>query len=138
MTNALSEVGMPARTIDGADCREREPVLNESIVGGYFNPLDAHLRPDRYAAELARVVKGQGGEVRDSTRITGFRVDGGRIESVATDSGEFAGRDVVLALGAWSPLIARQLDLRIPIQPGKGYSITYTRPGRCPRIPLAL
>ena len=45
---------------------------------------------------------------------------------------------VVLALGAWSPLLARQLDLRIPIQPGKGYSITYTRPEHCPRIPLAL
>ena len=42
------------------------------------------------------------------------------------------------ALGAWSPLLARQLDLRIPIQPGKGYSITYTRPQRCPRIPLTL
>ena len=44
----------------------------------------------------------------------------------------------MFALGAWSPLLARQLDLRIPIQPGKGYSITYDRPQRCPRIPLTL
>ena len=58
--------------------------------------------------------------------------------TVVTDHGEFAGRDVVFALGAWSPLLARQLDLRIPIQPGKGYSITYSRPVRCPKIPLTL
>ena len=50
----------------------------------------------------------------------------------------FSGRDVVFALGAWSPQVARQLDLRIPIQPGKGYSITYTRPLHPPRIPLSL
>jgi D-amino-acid dehydrogenase len=138
LPKALKEVGLPVETLDGAACREREPVLNDSIVGGYFHPRDAHLRPDRYATELARVVRARGGEICESTAITGFRVAAGRIDSVATDAGEFAGSEVILALGAWSPQWAKQLDLRIPIQPGKGYSITYTRPSRCPRIPLAL
>ncbi len=134
----LSECDMPVEILDGTACRKREPALNESIVGGYFNPQDARLRPDRYAAELARVIRENGGEIHESTRISGFRLDGGRIAGVVTDKGEFSGRDVVLALGSWSPLLARQLDLRIPIQPGKGYSITYTRPQECPRIPLTL
>jgi D-amino-acid dehydrogenase len=134
----LGECGVPIEVLDGVGCRDREPALNGSIVGGYFNPLDAHLRPDRYAAELARAVKDKGGEIHESTKITGFRTHADGVEAVLTDQGEFAGRDVVFALGAWSPLIARQLDLRIPIQPGKGYSITYARPPRCPRIPLTL
>ena len=134
----MTECGLPIDVLDGAQCRELEPALNDSIVGGYRNPLDAYLRPDSYAAELARVVREKGGEIYESTKISGMRVDNGRIATVATDRGEFAGRDVVLALGAWSPLMARQLDLRIPIQPGKGYSITYSRPQHCPRIPLAL
>ena len=138
LPQALGECGMPVETLDGARCREREPALNGSIVGGYFNPQDAHLRPDRYAAELARAIKDKGGEIHESTKITGFRMDGDSIDLVLTDRGEFAGRDIVLALGAWSPLLARQLDLRIPVQPGKGYSITYTRPERSPRIPLTL
>jgi len=83
-------------------------------------------------------VKDKGGQIQESTKISGFRLDGNDIGAVLTDHGEFGGRDVVFALGAWSPLIARQLDLRIPIQPGKGYSITYSRPLRCPRIPLTL
>ena len=134
----LSECDMPVEILDGTACRKREPALNESIVGGYFNPQDARLRPDRVPAELARVIRENGGEIHESTRISGFRLDGGRIAGVVTDKGEFSGRDVVLALGSWSPLLARQLDLRIPIQPGKGYSITYTRPQECPRIPLTL
>jgi|SRR5882724_4884485 len=138
LPQALAECGIPVETLDGVRCRELEPALNNSIVGGYRNPLDAHLCPDRYAAELKRAVKAKGGQIHESTKIGGFRMDDTGIAAVRTDRGEFAGRDVVLALGAWSPLLARQLDLRIPIQPGKGYSITYTRPQRCPRIPLAL
>jgi D-amino-acid dehydrogenase len=133
-----AEFGLPVEALDGAACRAREPALNESIVGGYFHAGDAQLRPERYCAELARAVMALGGEISESTTINGFRTANGKIESVVTDRGEFCGRDIVFALGSWSPLLARQLDLRIPIQPGKGYSITYTRPARCPRIPLTL
>ena len=138
LPQALRECDLPIEVLDGAQCRAREPVLNDSIVGGYFNPLDAHLRPDRYLAELARAVRERGGEIHEATKITGFRLDAGRIAAVQTEQGDFAGHEIVLALGSWSPLLARQLDLRIPIQPGKGYSITYSRPQQCPRVPLAL
>jgi D-amino-acid dehydrogenase len=138
LPHALHNCGMPVEILDGVQCRTREPALNDSIVGGYFNPDDAHLRPDRYAAELARAVRVRGGEILESVRVTGLRQDNGRIVSAHTDAGEFVGNEVLMALGSWSPLLAQQLDLRIPIQPGKGYSITYTRPARCPRIPLTL
>jgi D-amino-acid dehydrogenase len=48
---------------------------------------------------------------------------------------------VVVATGAWSPLLARNLGLRWlrgAVQPGKGYSITYTRPALVPKRPLTL
>jgi len=45
---------------------------------------------------------------------------------------------VVLALGAWSARIASQLQMRLPMQPGKGYSITTSRPDPCPRTALVL
>jgi D-amino-acid dehydrogenase len=138
LPRTLREFGLPVEQFDGAGCRNLEPALNDSVIGGYLNPLDAHLRPNRYVAELARVVRDMGGDVHESTQVHGMRVEGGKVAAVLSERGEFAGRDVVLALGAWSPLLARQLDLRIPIQPGKGYSITYSRPRTSPRIPLTL
>jgi D-amino-acid dehydrogenase len=138
LPRTLRECGMPVEVLDGGRCRELEPALNASIVGGYLNPADAHLRPDRYGAALIGAVRARGGGIAESTTITGFRVDGDRITAVATDRGDFRGGDVVLALGAWSPRLARQLGLRVPIQPGKGYSITFTRPALAPRIPLTL
>ena len=40
---------------------------------------------------------------------------------------------VEIADGAWTPLLNEHLGCRIPIQPGKGYSLTMPRPARCPK-----
>jgi D-amino-acid dehydrogenase len=135
---ALAAVGIRVDVLDAAGVLAREPALKPGVVGGFFNPGDAQLRPDRYAAELACVVRAKGGRIDEHTRVTGVARDGARVTKVTTSNGDRSGHDVVLALGSWSPQVAKQLGLRIPIQPGKGYSITYTRPVRCPRIPLTL
>ena len=45
--------------------------------------------------------------------------------------------EYVLATGAWTPKLNEWIGASVPIQPGKGYSITYPRPGVCPTAPLA-
>src|SRR3546814_9188703 len=55
---------------------------------------------------------------------------------LATSQGDRLGRDVLIATGAWSPLLAKTTGLsKLPIQPGKGYSITYDRPALAPKRP---
>ena len=124
--------------LDGAAAIAREPALKPGVAGAFFNPGDAQLRPDRYVDELARIVRARGGVIEENAKIEHIVRDRGRIARVATSRGDFSAGEVVLALGAWSPRFARELGLRVPIQPGKGYSITYTRPANCPRIPLTL
>ena len=36
------------------------------------------------------------------------------------------------------PTVATELGVRLPIEPGKGYSLTMPRPARCPRVPVIL
>jgi D-amino-acid dehydrogenase len=135
---ALAEVGIPIEILDGAATEAREPALRDGVAGGYFHPLDAQLRPDRYAAELARMARERGVAIEEHCAVNGIRREGGKVTQVDTARGPWHPREVVLALGAWTPDFARQLGLRIPIQPGKGYSITYVRPVLCPRQPLTL
>jgi len=138
LPQALREIDLPIETLDSLSTHEMEPALRPGVAGAYFNPGDAHLRPDRYVAELARVVRAKGGVIEEGVRIESVEREGERIARVRTGAGDFEGREVVLALGAWSPSLGHQLGLRIPIQPGKGYSITYTRPAICPSLPLVL
>lgn len=132
------KMGVAVETLDGDACRAREPALNAAVIGGHYHPGDAQLRPDRYVAELARAVRAGGGEIREHCEVRELRRDAGRISAIDTPDGPIHADQVVLALGAWSPLLGRQLGLRLPIQPGKGYSITYARPSRPPQLPLVL
>ncbi len=135
---ALAELGIAARVLDGAALAADEPALKPGMAGAIYFPGDAHLRPDRYCAELARCVRAAGGLIEENVVVQGFSRGRGRLRDVHTSAGRRRGRDVLLALGAWSPQVAKRLDLRLPIQPGKGYSITYDRPTPAPRRPLVL
>lgn len=139
----LREHGVDTEILDAATARMREPALNPSIAGAHFHPGDAHLRPDRFVAELARRVRERGGVIRERTEIRGFDVGDGRLQAVqcAHVEGNVAAHgadEFVYALGAWSPRLGRILGLRLPIAPGKGYSITYARPAIAPRLPMVL
>ena len=133
---ALREVGIEVESLDGSRLRDREPALRPEVVGGFNTPGDAQLRPDLYVAELVRVVRTLGVRIESNTRITGFARGPDGLSEVKTEQGSFAGAHTILALGAWSPLLGRQLGLKIPVQPGKGYSVTTSAPQQPPRVPI--
>ena len=139
---ALNELGIGTEVIDGGAYLRQEPALREGVVGAIRFAHDAHLRPDRYVAELARVVRARGGVIEEGCQVRSLQPDeaGVRVQVVDADGaeGERHGRDAVVALAAWTPPLLAPLGLRLPIQPGKGYSITYDPPEIVPRRALTL
>ena len=133
----LKTFGIATQVFGGTDYEREEPAMLPGMAGAIRFPGDARLRPDRYVAELARVVRERGGVIEDQCRVDRLEPtsDGVRL---ATSQGERKGGEAVIALGAWTPAFARRLGIRAPIQPGKGYSITYSRPARVPRHPMVL
>lgn len=131
---ALDSVGIEVHALDGPALRAREPALRDEVIGGFDTPLDAQLRPDRYVAELARVLQRMGVNIVADTEVTGFELEGADLRAVHTARGDYSGTQTVLALGAWTPQLTRQLGLKLPIQPGKGYSITTDRPITAPKV----
>ena len=104
---------------------------------GWYHATDSHLRPDRLLRSWKQALIGSGVRIEENCRLERFRSVGDRVAAAVTPKGEFSAREVVLAAGAWSAPIAAQLELRLPLQPGKGYSITMARPAVCPRIPCS-
>ena len=134
----LHELGLTAQVLGADAVLGMEPALKPGVAGGVLHAEDAQLRPDRLVEGLARRVRERGAVIETQTRIDGFDCAGGRINAVRTSRGTFSGERIVFALGAWSPRIASQLRMRLPMQPGKGYSITTSRPDPCPRTALVL
>jgi D-amino-acid dehydrogenase len=124
--------------LDAAGVRRIEPNVQPAVTQGIYAADYGHIIPDRFVHELARVAKERGVVFKTNTAVAGFETSGRQITSVTTTSGAFKPDQVVLAAGAWSPIVVRYLKLRIPIQPAKGYSVTYKRPSTSPQLPLAL
>ena len=133
----LRQFGIVSESLDGAAYLRDEPALKPGVVGAVRFPGDARLRPDRYVAELARALRERGGVIEEQCRVDALQESADGVD-VVTDRGLRHAREVVVALGAWSPQLARGLGLNLPIQPGKGYSITYSRPRLVPRRPMVL
>ena len=139
----LDGLGIEVQRLHGDEVERREPSLKPGVVGGFFHPGDARLRPDQYVAGLARRVVELGGIIETGACITDFVIrrtagEAQHVSTVLAGRGTFSGTEVVMALGAWSPLLAKKLALRLPMQPGKGYSLTYAKPGLLPRPALVL
>jgi D-amino-acid dehydrogenase len=142
--NILAEhFNLPARRIEGDALTEFEPALRPGLAGAFFYEEDSHLRPDRLMAEWRRVLAARGVEIVENCEFQGFddsaaNAGSHRAARAITSQGEFAADVFIIATGAWTPLLARQIGCRLPIQPGKGYSMTMPRPAICPRIPMLL
>jgi D-amino-acid dehydrogenase len=134
----LNAMGIATEVIDGADYLRQEPSLKDGIVGAVRFPDDAHLRPDRYVAELARAVRERGGVIEEGCRVESIEPGEDGVRVRIADGSERRGVDAVVAMAAWTPELIRPLGLRLPIQPGKGYSITYSKLALAPRRPIVL
>lgn len=136
----LRGLGVDVDVIEGAAYEAQEPAMRPGVAGAIRFSGDAALRPDRYVAELARSVRARGGVIDEHCAVEGLARGRDWLE-VRTAQGAISARDVVLATGAWSPRLAQAVGLpwlRRAMQPGKGYSITYSSPALVPKRPLVL
>jgi D-amino-acid dehydrogenase len=68
------------------------------------------------------------------TEVTEIVPSSKRVTEILTTNGDFSADEYVLAGGSWSPHLARRLGLHIPMQAGKGYSLTLVHPRELPQI----
>jgi D-amino-acid dehydrogenase len=128
------ELGIPAKVLDAGQAAALDPGLRLDIVGAVHFPLDCHLNPARFMAALQALAAEAGVQFVWNAEAAGWRREGRRVTAVCTRAGEIAGDEFVLAGGSWSPGLARELGLKLPLQAGKGYSLTLPLPRQLPQL----
>jgi D-amino-acid dehydrogenase len=135
---AVKEFGLTTQVFSSKQLQADEPALKSGMAGSVMYPTDAHLRPDSYTAELARKIRELGGEIIEQCEVVGIETSAKGVEKIRTSRGDYVARDVVTSLGPWSVAMMKKNGIKLPVQPGKGYSITYTRPKLAPKRPVVL
>jgi D-amino-acid dehydrogenase len=139
-TNRLlaEQFGEPAHRLDCEELCRLEPALKPGLAGGWYYEGDAHLRPDVLLKSWRQRLEDRGVTIHEHCGFVSFVQKNGRAVAARTLAGEIPADHFVVATGALTPVLSRELGCRIPIQPGKGYSLTMARPKVCPAIPLML
>ncbi len=128
--------GVRARHIPGTELPSFDPALKQGLAGAFYYADDASLRPDLLASEWSSRLRDRGVTFVEDCELLTIGKSKGRITCLSTSTGEMPVDRVVFAAGAWSVQLSKQLGCAIPIEPGKGYSVTMTRPDPSPTYPM--
>ncbi|HEV7306330.1 FAD-binding oxidoreductase [Ensifer sp.] len=125
----LERFDFPHRRLTGAEARELEPELSDSIGIAVLLPQNRSLRdPFRLVTSLEQKFTALGGEFRRgvvagfdcSDRVTAVRLVGG--DPISAD-------EVVICAGAHSGLLSKMLGEPMPLETERGYHTQIMAPG---------
>jgi len=123
----LKADGVPFEVLNPEECVAAEPGMAasvEKIKGGLRLPGDETGDCFKFTNGLAERAQAAGVSFRFGVSIERIVKEGDRITGVLTSEGWVVADAYVLALGSYSPKLAKPLGLNLPIYPVKGYSIT--------------
>lgn len=130
----VRELGIPAHVLDPAQTARLESQARLSVAGSVHYPLDSHLTPQALMATLIEESTQAGVEIRWSTGVQGWRTEKARVRAAVTARGAIEADEFVLASGSWSARVAQGLGIRLPLEAGKGYSLTLPQPRILPAM----
>lgn len=136
IANQASSLGLRADVLDARAAAALEPGVRMDIAGAVHFLDDCNLIPERLIAGLERRLLERDVQCLWNSEVLGWHAErNGRIRAVKLNANTALEADeFVLAAGVWSSALARGLGVRIPMQAGKGYSLTLPRARQAPRM----
>jgi len=134
MAVLANQLGIPAEVLDAKATAALDPAVTMDVCGSVFFPKDCHLAPSRFIAVVEAELLKLGVEMLWGTEVRGFKVEGETLRAVNTSIGQVESQEVVLCSGVWSAELAKELDLKLPMQAGKGYTLTLANPKQLPEL----
>lgn len=128
--------GVAATPYAGDKLCELEPAIKSGFGGGWHYEGDCHVRPDKLMSSLKEKLIARGANIIEQFNVDHFAKESNVAKSILSGTQTIEADHYVVASGAMTPFLNQHLGMKIPIEPGKGYSLTMPTPERMPRIPI--
>ena len=134
VAESAHEIGLRADILDATAAAKIDPDVTMNIAGGIHFTQDCHLDPARFLKSMRRRVLELGASIESGVTIDRIETSNGRVSAVSGGGQRFEGDKFVIASGSWSGEVLKSVGLKLPLQAGKGYSLTLSAPPELPRI----
>jgi len=131
-----AKFGCEQRVLSREETLALEPSLqhtSRTIVGGIHAYMDESGDAYAYCNALAKIAAERYGvEFKYDLNINYLHAQGDRVVKVETNQGDMTADGFVMAMGSYSRIYLRDIGIRVPIYPMKGYSVTLDANEYCP------
>lgn len=117
-------LGLDTELLSYEELQKLEPQTKMNALGAIIFKCDAHLYPNKLMTGMYNLLRNKGVNFIAGQEVIDFEKVNGSISKLITAQGAYEADEVVIATGAWSRRVAAMAGVRIPMMPGRGYSIT--------------
>jgi D-amino-acid dehydrogenase len=115
--------GLKVEHLSKEEVQEIEMNIDLNIKGAVYYHSDAHMTPNEFMPQLKAYLEKKEVAFFANEEVKSIDIKEGKVLSVSTNNQILKADEFVIAAGSWSQNFAKKLDIDIPIQAGKGYSI---------------
>jgi glycine/D-amino acid oxidase-like deaminating enzyme len=108
------EYALDSRIVSGSELAALQPGATKTYRAALYTKSDGRAEPQKAAPAIARAAIRAGATILEQCAVRGIDVTGGRISGVVTEQGTIRAGTVIVAGGAWSSALLRDLDLKLP------------------------
>ncbi len=132
--HAASSIGLNVEVLDREGVAKMDPSITMNVEGGVHYADDCHLDPSRFMKSMRQRVIDMGGKIESGVRIQTIQSAGGRATAVMGAGQTYEADEFVIAGGSWSNELLKSVGAKLPLQAGKGYSLTMETPPELPQL----
>ena len=116
------DLGIIVKQLSKEEILKIQPKVPMEVAGAFMYESDAHTTPELFMNNLKNHLMSRGIKFFLDTVVTSFQKKEKKIEALNTNKGIFKADEFVIATGAWTEGILKELGIKLSIQAGKGYS----------------
>jgi D-amino-acid dehydrogenase len=119
--------GLEVTYLNKEELHKVQPGFSDKVIGAVHYKCDSHMTPNHFMVSMKSWLEKNGVRLLTNQKVEDFTVKNDKITSVKTECFNFEADEFVLASGSWTSTLAKKINLNIPIQGGKGYSMDVYR-----------
>jgi len=123
-----NSLGIQSQFITPQEAKDIAPILDASLLlGASYHHKDGHLNPFRTTQAFADKFTQMGGKIYKNTKVTGIKIEQGKVTSVETNNGSIKTNTVINAAGGYVQQIADMVGSTLPLY-SERHNILVTEP----------
>lgn len=139
MADQAHRLGIEAVHLTAEALSRVEPVVQISVRGAVHYPGDAHIVPHEFMRQMIQYLKRSGVEFLQNSEVVHIDDSASSGVDLQLQGGQYIeAKNVIVANGTWAGKLLKASGYYLPIQDGKGYSMTLKHPVLKPTIPSIL